>query len=1037
MIKTCVAFLISVAFVSMSHSQYLWYENETNTTNIDYKGGKQGHFFTHVENPDSSGLNANVKVSKYIRNTGTEEAYIDFNLYQPIKEAQAYSVSVLSYIDLETADLETGQSSLRVYFQNSNDEAQGIYKEVFFTEGRQWQTFRFDFEAIDFSQEILNNGGYNQIRMAFIQDGIDTSDITYYFDQLEGTTQQSEPTNKAEWLAGSWGITFPIYGGPRLDSEINNNGYDYRAGAQEIVDNLPNAGHVMANLGNFAASHEFLLRMNDEIGDVGALIHESCVPSLENEQVILDVLHIFKNSGKKVILYVSISYFSRASDEAKAAWKDFYTKNYGGDQYAAYKDLIKGYVSRLAPFADAYWLDTGAEIDNEGKMADFIAMIKATDPGALVSANRNKNYFTNVAGTSIMVDTDGLDDDDSTDYKIVLHEPLNSYQDFTNGHVTPLAQGAPPNSWGYDEFTLPNMIAEPWFDYQGMPVLKHAWFPIRERWHVEFFDLVFGLEQAYRFTKSLTDAGASITWANTTTNETLGKAGHMMADEMAIMKEINDRLQMDNPPDFVPYKRPPGALLVGETLSDTFQYIVFPEMPKKVTGNASFSPGATASSGLPVSYTSSDTTVAIILDGEIHIVTNGTSIITASQEGDSIVGQAEKVTRVLTIEPEALISNNLALSGTATQSSNHPDGGGEPYLAIDGNTNGSFNKGSVTRTNIQEDPWWQVDFGANNSIGSITVFGRSDACCNQRLYDYSVFVLNASGDTTYKQRYTNNFPVPSLTMDVGGVEGQIVKVQQYASSMVLNLAEVQVFNVPHAPGSQVTFKVTDAEKNDLPYVLLAINDRYYTSNYHGEITLNLIEGEFPFTLSKKGYHTIDQTLAITNDTTATLQMIAKNQYNLAFHVNDDVTKENLSGVQLSINNQTYTTNAQGEISLKLYEGEYGYTVSKAGYDEDSGAISVSKDTSLTVFMSLQTGLNNLETNEIKIYPNPVEHTLTILLEKAQKAKYEVCSLAGESVLSGSLFPDKNAIEIGYLSPGIYLVKVVGNDNVQSRIIIKK
>ena len=132
-----------------------------------------------------------------------------------------------------------------------------------------------------------------------------------------------------------------------------------------------------------------------------------------------------------------------------------------------------------------------------------------------MSASIDRNYHT-INGETAFVESDGLDDEDETPYPIVIHEPSNSFQDFTNGHVTPLALGAPPNSWAYEEFTIPNMVDNPWGEYDGVPIIKHGWFPIRERWHVPFRDLVFETEQACRFVRRITDAGAAITFATTT-----------------------------------------------------------------------------------------------------------------------------------------------------------------------------------------------------------------------------------------------------------------------------------------------------------------------------------------------------------------------------------------------------------------------------------------------------------------------------------------------------------------------------------------
>ena len=76
--------------------------------------------------------------------------------------------------------------------------------------------------------------------------------------------------------------------------------------------------------------------------------------------------------------------------------------------------------------------------------------------------------------------------------------------------------------------------------------------------------IVFGTEDAYRFVRRITDAGAAMTFATTTDDKV--RKGHMMTDEMTIMKEIDRRLRMEPMPDYVPYTRPPGARLVGENI---------------------------------------------------------------------------------------------------------------------------------------------------------------------------------------------------------------------------------------------------------------------------------------------------------------------------------------------------------------------------------------------------------------------------------------------------------------------------------------
>ncbi|MCH8515017.1 MAG: BspA family leucine-rich repeat surface protein, partial [Cyclobacteriaceae bacterium] len=86
------------------------------------------------------------------------------------------------------------------------------------------------------------------------------------------------------------------------------------------------------------------------------------------------------------------------------------------------------------------------------------------------------------------------------------------------------------------------------------------------------------------------------------------------------------------------------------TVEKASQTITFAELSSKTFGDASFELTATSSSGLDVTYSSSDETVATIVDNVITIVGGGTTEITASQEGNNIFAAAEPVTRVLTVE---------------------------------------------------------------------------------------------------------------------------------------------------------------------------------------------------------------------------------------------------------------------------------------------------------------------------------------------------------------------------------------------------
>lgn len=102
------------------------------------------------------------------------------------------------------------------------------------------------------------------------------------------------------------------------------------------------------------------------------------------------------------------------------------------------------------------------------------------------------------------------------------------------------------------------------------------------------------------------------------------------------------------------------------TVNKLVQTITFPSIPTKVVGNADFNSGATSSAGLTISYSSSNTTVATIVGGNIHIVGAGTSIITASQAGNGTYAAASNVTQTLAVTATTIFATGDYRSAVTT-----------------------------------------------------------------------------------------------------------------------------------------------------------------------------------------------------------------------------------------------------------------------------------------------------------------------------------------------------------------------------------
>ena len=85
------------------------------------------------------------------------------------------------------------------------------------------------------------------------------------------------------------------------------------------------------------------------------------------------------------------------------------------------------------------------------------------------------------------------------------------------------------------------------------------------------------------------------------------------------------------------------------TVNKGDQTITFGPIPQKAVGDEDFNLTATASSGLPVSFSSSDPAVATVTGTLVHIVGEGTTVITASQAGSALWNPAPDVPQDLIV----------------------------------------------------------------------------------------------------------------------------------------------------------------------------------------------------------------------------------------------------------------------------------------------------------------------------------------------------------------------------------------------------
>lgn len=101
---------------------------------------------------------------------------------------------------------------------------------------------------------------------------------------------------------------------------------------------------------------------------------------------------------------------------------------------------------------------------------------------------------------------------------------------------------------------------------------------------------------------------------------------------------------------------------------------------------------------------------------------------------------------------------NVAVKGKTTQHSTAYNG--PPEYAIDGNTDGDYQKNSVTHTDTVDDPWWEVDLGSLQAIDRVLVWNRTDNGLHTRLKDFNVQLLDADRNVVWQTQVAES-PNPS------------------------------------------------------------------------------------------------------------------------------------------------------------------------------------------------------------------------------------------------------------------------------------
>jgi len=142
------------------------------------------------------------------------------------------------------------------------------------------------------------------------------------------------------------------------------------------------------------------------------------------------------------------------------------------------------------------------------------------------------------------------------------------------------------------------------------------------------------------------------------------------------------------------------------------------------------------------------------------------------------------------------------------------------------------------------------------------------------------------------------------------------------------------------PKYSVTFNITDSQNQALEGAYVHFNGVTYGQ---GVYTINnLVAGTYPYSVSKTGYVSQSGEVVVTNSNQTVDVIMPLETYQITFNVKDGQNQP-LSGATVTIeNNAPQTTGADGQVVFEsMIPGSYTYTVSKAGYNDQTGQVILS------------------------------------------------------------------------------------------------
>ena len=191
---------------------------------------------------------------------------------------------------------------------------------------------------------------------------------------------------------------------------------------------------------------------------------------------------------------------------------------------------------------------------------------------------------------------------------------------------------------------------------------------------------------------------------------------------------------------------------------------------------------------------------------------------------------------------------------------------------------------------------------------------------------------------------TNLQGVASLSVGNGNYPYTIEKLgyDEYSGSVVVDGRDKEVYPELEFKVWTITVIVKNKENQLIPNVIVKVNNGEYLTNQHGEAEIPLVNGEYPVTIEKTGYDTLQGEIKVNNQNADVTFEMDFFLYNVEFNISQVSQGNPAEGATIKIEGQpgVLNVNGFGQATIKLKSGNYSYTVQKKGYDDLTGSFNV-------------------------------------------------------------------------------------------------